>query len=332
MFLAKGLIMYRSEYFNYIEKQLNFLSYRIRNRGKINLLDLNIYSETFFAELMNHLLGCNFKNINLLKQNTEGIDLVDEKNKIIAQVSSTCTKQKIENSLDKEIFLKYPHFQFVFIAIAGDADLLRRLTFKNPHKVNFSPVDNIYDMKSILSIILSLDISKQRKLYEFIRSELGNNIDIVKMDSNLAAIINILSKENLSDIIESPEINSFEIARKIEFNDLISVQSTIDDYIIFYSKLDEKYKEFDRQGRNKSFSVLSVIRSKYNKLAREISDSQELFFAIIDNIIELIKDSKNYMEIPYEELEMCVSIIVVDAFIRCKIFKNPEDYNYVVTR
>ena len=49
--------MNRSNYFNYIEEKLNILSYRIKSRGKINLLDLNIYSETFFAELMNHLLG-----------------------------------------------------------------------------------------------------------------------------------------------------------------------------------------------------------------------------------------------------------------------------------
>ena len=57
-----------------------------------------------------------------------------------------------------------------------------------------------------------------------------------------------------------------------------------------------------------------------------------LFFSIIDNVIELIKNSKNYIEIPYEELEMCVSILVVDAFIRCKIFKNPGGYNHVAAR
>lgn len=324
--------MNRSEYFNYIEEKMNILSYRIRNRGKINLLDLNIYSETFFAELMNHLLGYNFKNINPIKQNTEGIDLIDEKNKIIAQVSSTCIKQKIESSLNKEIFQRYPRFQFIFIAIAGNAETLRTATYKNPYKAMFLPTDNIYDITSLLNIILNLDISKQRKLYEFIRNELGNDRDIVKMDSNLAAIINILAEEDLSGVIDSPEVNPFEIMRKIEFNDLMSVQSTIDDYKIFYNKLDEKYKEFDKQGTNKSVSVLSVIRSKYNKLTTKISDPQELFFTIIDDIIELIKNSKNYIEIPYEELEMCVSILVVDAFIRCKIFKNPEGYNYVVTR
>ena len=44
-------MMNRSNYFNYIEQELNTLSYRIKIRGKINLLDLNIYSETFFADL-----------------------------------------------------------------------------------------------------------------------------------------------------------------------------------------------------------------------------------------------------------------------------------------
>lgn len=324
--------MNRSNYFNYIEQELSTLSYRIKLRGKINLLDLNIYSETFFAELVSRLLGCKLKNINTIKQNTEGIDLIDENNKIIAQVSSTCTKQKIENSLAKEIFIKYPDYHFKFIAIAGEADKLRNITFSNPHNVIFLPENDIFDIRTLLNLALNLQIKEQRDLYELIRDELGKNIDMVKVDTNLASIINILSKENLSGVTESPEINSFEIIRKIEYNNLFSVQSTIDDYKVYYSKLDEKYKEFDKQGANKSLSVLSVIRKQYNKLILNTQEPYDVFFSIIDNVVELIKSSKNYIEIPYEELEMCVSILVVDAFIRCKIFKNPEGYNYVVTR
>lgn len=77
---------------------------------------------------------------------------------------------------------------------------------------------------------------------------------------------------------------------------------------------------------------MAVIKKQYSKLIVNTEESYEIFFSIIDNLVELIKSSKNYMEIPYEELEMCVSILVVDAFIRCKIFKNPEGYNYVTTR
>lgn len=323
--------MNRSNYFNYIEEKLNILSYRIKSRGKINLLDLNIYSETFFAELMNRLLGYELENINVIKQNTEGIDLVDNKNRVIVQVSATSSKQKIENSLDKKIFEDYSGFGFKFIAISGDADKLRAQTFANPYKVIFSPLNDIYDIKSLLNIVLNMQISAQRGLYEFLKDELGSFVDIVKVDSNLASIINILSQEDFSGIVDSPEINSFEIFRKIEFNELLTVQPTIDDYKIYYSRLDEKYKEFDKQGANKSLSVLAVIRKQYIKLLGENVEPYELFFSIIDNLIELIMNSKNYVEVPYEELEMCVSILVVDAFIRCKIFKNPEGYNHVIT-
>jgi len=323
--------MNRSHYFNYIEEKLNILSYRIKNRGKINLLDLNIYSETFFAELMNYLLGYELKNINVIKQNTEGIDLVDNKNKIIVQVSATCSKQKIENSLAKNILENYSGFNFKFIAISGDADKLKQQTFTNPYEVLFSPLNDIYDVRSLLNLVLNMQISNQRKLYEFLKDELGNSVDIVKVDSNLATIINILSQEDLTGIVDSPEINSFEILRKIEFNDLLIVQPTIDDYKIYYSRLDEKYKEFDKQGANKSLSVLAIIQKQYIQLLGESMEPYEMFFSIIDNLIEFIMSSKNYVEIPYEELEMCVSILVVDAFIRCKIFKNPEGYNHVIT-
>lgn len=57
-----------------------------------------------------------------------------------------------------------------------------------------------------------------------------------------------------------------------------------------------------------------------------------MFLSIIDNLIDIIIKSRNYIEIPYDELEMCVSILVVDAFTRCKIFKNPEGYDYAVAR
>lgn len=324
--------MNRSIYFNYIEEKLGFLSFRIKNRGKINLLDLNIYSETFFAKLINYLLGYDLVNINSIRQNTEGIDLIDNKNKIIAQVSATCSKQKIESSLSKKIYEDYLGFSFKFIAISGNADKLKSQTFNNPYKINFLPMNDIYDINTLLNIILNMSIKNQRALYEFIKDELGNPADMAKVNTNLASIINILSKDNLADRVDSPEINSFEILRKIEFNDLLSVQPVIDEYKVYHTILDEKYREFDKQGANKSFSVLAAIRKQYIKLSGSNIEPYEMFYSIIDNLTKLIMNSKNYVEIPYEELDTCVSILVVDAFIRCKVFRNPEGYNYATTR
>lgn len=324
--------MNRSYYFNYIEEKLNTLAVRIKKRGKLNLLDLNIFSETFFADMLNIVFGFQLKNLNIIEQNVEGIDLVDEKNKIVAQVSSTCTKQKIESSLAKDIFKKYKEYKFKFISISEDAEKLRKNTFSNPHNVLFQPMNDIIDIISIQNKILAMEIDQQKYCYEFFKKELGNDIDIVKVDSNLATIINILAKEDLYIYIEAPEINAFEINKKIEYNDLMKVRDIIDDYKIYYKKLDEKYMEYDKQGANKSLSIFRIMKSQYSRLLVAGKVSQDLFFSIVDNIIDIIVKSKNYIEIPYEELEMCVHILVVDAFIRCKIFEKPEGYNHVITR
>lgn len=264
--------MNRSQYFNYIEDKIDYLSYRIGKRGKINLLDLNIYSETFFAEMINMLLKLNLKNMNAIKQNVEGIDLIDHDNKVVAQVSSTNTKQKIENSLKKEIIKKYKDYRFIFIPIVGDSDALRLKTFRNPHGINFNPEEDIYDTKAILNLVLNMKIGEQQNFYTFIKEELGNEVDLVKVDTNLAAIINILAKENLVNIPNSSQINHFEINRKIEFNNLQNAKGTIDLYKVYYSKLDEKYIEFDKLGTNRSFSVFSVLSNQYIKLQNEKQD------------------------------------------------------------
>ena len=318
--------MNRTRYYNYIEEKLNFLAYRIEKRGKINLLDLNIHSETFFAELFNILYDYNLVNLNCIKQNAEGIDLVDTKNKIIIQVPATCTKEKIENSLNKGIYLFYKDYNFKFISISKEVSNKLRITeFENPYNLIFDSQKDILDSTTLLRYILNLEIDKQKILFEFIKKELGEEISTVKVDSNLAEIINVLAKEDLD--LKSAKINTtvFVIEEKINYNNLNGVKELIDDYKIFSVKLDQKYTEFDRGGRNKSTSILQIIRRQYIKLKNEKKNSEEIFYGVVENIMKIIEESANYKKLPFEELEMCVDILVVDAFMRCKIFENPEE-------
>ena len=318
--------MNRTRYYNYIEEKLNFLAYRIEKRGKINLLDLNIHSETFFAELFNILYNYNLVNLNSIKQNVEGIDLIDTKNKVIIQVSATCTKEKIENSLNKVIYLFYQGYNFKFISISKEvSNKLRAIEFKNPYNLIFNSQEDILDSTKLLGYILSLGIDKQKVLFEFIKKELEEEINIVKVDSNLATIINILAEEDLD--LKNTKINTttFVIEDKINYNNLNGIRELINDYKIFNVKLDQKYAEFDREGINKSTSILQIIRRQYIKLRNEKKDSEEIFYGVVENIIKIIEESSNYRVLPFEELEMCVDILVVDAFMRCKIFENPEE-------
>ena len=86
--------MNRTHYYNYIETKLGELAYRINIRGKINILNLNIHSETFFADLCNVLLNLHLTNINELRQNVESIDLLDDENKVIEVLKASKASDK----------------------------------------------------------------------------------------------------------------------------------------------------------------------------------------------------------------------------------------------
>jgi len=322
--------MNRTEYYNYIDEKLHVLAQRITTGGKLNILSLHMHSENFYLHFFNLLFGYKLENLNTFLQNVEAIDLIDNTNKIVIQVSATNTKQKVETTLEKEIIKTYSAYTFKFISIAKDASNLQKNTFRNPHSIFFNPANDIYDITTILGKILSASIDEQKKIYQFIKKELGSEVDIVKLDSNLATVINILAKEKWDDSNKLSSVSSFEIERKITYNDLDSAKDIIEEYSLYYGKVDAKYSEFDSFGNNKSNSVLATIKREYLKLKKKESPDN-VFFLVIEAIKNKILNSSNYIQIPIDELELCIDILVVDAFIRCKIFENPKGYNYVTS-
>jgi len=323
--------MNRVNYFNYCEERLHVLAYRIEGRGKLNFLELNLHSENFYLHLFNAMFGWNLENLNAVKQNSEAIDLIDKIGRIIIQVSATSTKAKVDSALKKDLS-SYAGYSFKFILIAKDATQLRDKTYANPHKLIFTPGDDIHDVPSILRVFNTLDIDKQRTVYELIKKELGEEVSPQKVESNLATVIHILSKEDLNrDDTSGFRADPFEIDRKIEENELKRAKAIIEDYKTHHSRVDRIYSEFNLQGVNKSVSVLDSIRRDYLVNQAQCSDD-DLFFKIIECVVDRVQKSSNYTPIPIDELELCVNILVVDAFIRCKIFKNPVGPNDAASR
>jgi len=167
-----------------------------------------------------------------------------------------------------------------------------------------------------------MDIDRLKEVYEFLKKELKSDPDPEKVESNLSTIIKILSKEDWSQGALGFEIVPYDIEAKISYNQLDTARLLIDDYKIHYPRIEKIYSDFDRQGANKSLSILNGIRSEYIALG-SVDSPDQCFFAIIEKVTQKILASDNYTPIPDEELKLCVQILVVDAFIRCKIFKNP---------
>ncbi len=169
--------MNRSEYFNYISRELSALATRINERGALNILDYNIHAENFYLHFFNMLFDWNLININSTQQNAAGIDLVDTTNNIIIQVSATATKQKIESALNKKDISNYSGYSFKFISISKDTKELRTKTFTNPYNLTFSPASDIFDITSLLNIIVCLHIDQQKSIYDLLKKEIKRKPD-----------------------------------------------------------------------------------------------------------------------------------------------------------
>jgi hypothetical protein len=113
---------------DFITNSLTELAAHVSLRGSMNLTDIHVVSEDFYAGLLNIAYGWHLKNANTVHPNVEGIDLVDDEARVIVQVSATCSKKKIDHSLHgiDAAFRGY-HFYF-FPIITGKWRIRSKLT------------------------------------------------------------------------------------------------------------------------------------------------------------------------------------------------------------
>ncbi|WP_339198456.1 ABC-three component system protein [Solibacillus sp. FSL R5-0449] len=325
--------MNRVNYYDDIQLKLTNLISRIEMNGSLNLLHLNIHAEAFFRDFLNKLLNLKLENANNLEQNIEAIDLIDNENKVIVQVTSTCTLEKINSTLKKDILDKFQKegytLRFLFLKISATS--FTKSKIKNIHNINFDSDNDILDLKGLCRVLIDLPTNKLIDIKELIDLDLSIDYESTKITSNLTMVINSLAEQNLRVKDTNSNLHEFNIENKVEFNNLLHMKRRINRYKIYYSQVDSIYREYDQLGSNRSLSVFDKLNSFYEEALIACNTSGEVFLKILNETKMYIMQSENYVNIPDEELEVCISIIVVDAFIRCEIFENPEGYTHVIT-
>jgi hypothetical protein len=204
------------------------------------------------------------------------------------------------------------------------------VNFCNPHRLSFNPQKDIHDIGSILGYIKGLAVDDQKRIAVFLKKELEPEADPVRLESNLSIIITILAKEDWNRDESTSDAIPFDIDQKIEFNKLNRVREIIEEYAIHGIRISGIYDAFDQEGTNKSLSVLNGIKRLYTNHKARLSND-DLFDKVVECVMERVQESANFVPIPWEELELCANILVVDAFVRCKIFKNPVGYAHAAT-
>ena len=307
-----------------ITSRLAYLSSEVRLSGSMNLLDSNVLLEDVFKEILNITYGLKLQNANLIKQNIRAIDLIDCSSKTIIQVSSDNSKAKVQTSLDKIEQPKYEGYTFKFVCISKGVSHLKKHHFNVPEGISFNAEKDSYDDKRILRDVLAKDIDTIRKLALYLEKSILPATADERRPSVITYVINRLADEPLAEIAVNPDTKSFDLEPKIDFNSLKKWRDIISEYTVFSLLVDKIYRAYDEQGVNKSFAVLSSLHDLYLSLASELT-GDALFDKLLESVYDIVnKDYECNESLTREELQMNIKIVLVDAFVKCKIFKKPE--------
>ncbi|MBO7060567.1 MAG: SMEK domain-containing protein [Fibrobacter sp.] len=314
--------MNRDQYISSIIHKLATLATEVEIRGHLNLLDIHVHAETFYSALLNTIFDLQLSNANVTKSNVSGIDLTDSVNKVLFQVSSRNDATKIQSSLQKINTSDFAGFSFKYQSISKDASNLRNKDFRVPQGITFNPQKDIYDINSLATIIKNIDdISKIESIYDFCQNELVEKMSIRPL--LITEVINKLAENSQQSNISTTQL-PFEIEEKIVFNSLKRWKISITEMATYSSKVGKIYATFDAEGQNKSNAVLHSLGKTYQKL-KETFSGDELFDKLLEKVYADVDGDSYCSEIIAKELlEYNISIVLVDAFMRCKIFERPD--------
>lgn len=319
--------MNRDIYVTKIKTLLNILKCEIKDSGKLNLLDINVHAEDFYRDLLNLIYCWQLQNMNQWNQNAAGGDLWYNGGKLVIQVSSTTTKDKIQSSIDKLSEEQFAGYRFKFLRIDGDVKKLRKESFNTHDDIAFAPSVDIIDISTLLKDIAHLGIDSLIKVYELCVKEIIP-LDTPKItETDLAIVVKALAT-NVRDWSKGRRPIEYDVEKKIVFNHLEEHRRLINDYKLYIGKLTAVYDEFVDNGTDYSFIILQNLSDMYSRYLGQY-ESNALFDKIVDEARELAMNSKSAEDIPVDRVNVCINVIVIDAFIRCKIFEDPEGYSYV---
>jgi hypothetical protein len=173
----------------------------------------------------------------------------------------------------------------------------------------------------------TVEVLKKMKRYheaKFLKPQI-----LRKHISVLNIVINYIGNRIIDNPVnESP--NAPNIQDKIFYNNVNEYKSIIEEYALYNSHLNKLYKEIEEQGSPKKEIILQNIRNLYlkekaNKNMDEIrNNADDIIEKIKNKLWENIERNENSFELSIEVIEISLLVILVDAFMRCKILEEPK--------
>lgn len=182
----------RGYFIGQIIDELTAISHQVKARAGLQLYDINRYLEDFFKDILNIILDLKLINLNDERSNNPGLDLGDKEKGIAFQVTSTKTREKVNNTLEKAASQK-DLFPTIFILILQEKQNQYTLKEELTKPFNFNEKEHIWDINNILKEVMPLPIERLQNLYELVSKEVARvkiELEIPDKDGNYQTNIN----------------------------------------------------------------------------------------------------------------------------------------------
>jgi hypothetical protein len=126
-------------------------------------------------------------------------------------------------------------------------------------------------------------------------------------------------------------INAFDIQEKIDYNNLRRNRFIIEEQKVYHGRINKIYEELEMQGSFRKEKLLRNIKRIYLKVKGELSVSNEISAIrdVADDIFEGVEEMLNeelkvhLTDAFVEDISFGVSLIMIHAFMDCKILEEP---------
>ncbi len=313
----------REYYLKNIADCLNNLRCEVTVRNTINLYDINIVSETFYAGFLNIVEGWKLINANCTNKNAPGVDLIDETNRISIQVTSDNSSDKIKHTIEKfissHLYEKYD--RLIVLVLTGK----RRYTtqFDDRGLFRFDKDRDIWDTADLISKVNVLDTEQLEKVNDFVDREFTQKYRIVQKTeaSEVETIMDLIefisSNKKVSfdkrDFIIDPE---YKIYRRFkEFADsLITQYETL--LAVYGTALSEVKTVLGSDDAQDIITMLYLQDLSMKYLAEADNDPVKALDALVDFFGQKLgTNGKRYDS-------RAIKFYLINEMIKCSVFPN----------
>ncbi len=210
----------RKKVFDAISRVLAITRYDIEHHQSINDLSLNIHGENYFRDVLNYVYGLNLQNANFESFNFPSIDLIDKGSKIAYQITTTKSKEKIDNTLEIYNREGYEDYEVRILYLLEKAQPKASTVTAIQSKYGIDITGRLFDYIDLIRDIEQLEGVKLQELHiKYFSSQAERYTDEIALD----LIIKHLLKEKATVKINYDDVfGTVDANQKLELNSIIA--------------------------------------------------------------------------------------------------------------